>query len=174
MNESRECARAHCARAAVVTMTFSYQEARAVLGGLSAQPIPGALDLCAEHAQKATIPVGWEMLVLKNECENSAKRVEEEKNRDGLTALADALAEAEEAAKIASSDRRESFAARCAVLSGNNQDPRNTRGLSERSAQAPSIGDIPNPWISRVEIPQRSQGPKLRIIEGGENAEKDR
>lgn len=166
MNESRKCTRAHCARPAVATMTFSYQEARAVLGGLSAQPIAGALDLCAEHAEKATVPVGWEMVVLQYECANSAKRVEEERSRDGLTALAEALAEADEAAKAVSAERAQS-AARSGVLNGN------TGGMSERSSLGESIGDIPNPWISRVEIPQRPQRPQLRIIDGGENSGKD-
>ena len=180
MKESRECSRAQCSNPAVATMTFSYQQARAVLGGLSAQPISGALDLCAEHAEKVTVPVGWEMVMLKKDCEKSSRKVEEERSSDGLTALALALAEADEAAKAASANRpasanRHQYDAYSAVSRGNagSVGSRNDLGsagvASNANGMSESIGDIPNPWISRVEIPQRSrhQRPQLRVIDGG-------
>lgn len=50
-------------------MTYSYGEATAVLGPLSPAPVPGAIDLCANHAQTFTVPHGWTMVRLVTEFE---------------------------------------------------------------------------------------------------------
>lgn len=50
-------------------MTYGYDDATAVLGPLSPTPEPGALDLCAHHAQIVTVPRGWTMIRLATDFE---------------------------------------------------------------------------------------------------------
>lgn len=69
-------------------MTYDYKQATAVIGTLSPVPLPGAFDLCVDHAQSVTVPIGWQMIRLKTEFEPVAP------STDDLTALADAIREA--------------------------------------------------------------------------------
>lgn len=69
-------------------MTYGYQEATAVVGPLSPVALPGAYDLCADHARSVTVPVGWQLVQLVTEFEPV------EPSTDDLTALADAIREA--------------------------------------------------------------------------------
>lgn len=43
-------------------MTFAYADSIAVLGPLSFQLEPHAHDLCREHANLLTAPVGWQLV----------------------------------------------------------------------------------------------------------------
>ncbi len=69
-------------------MTYGYKEATAVIGPLSPVPQPGALDLCKEHANSVTAPVGWQMVRLQTEFEDAPP------SDNDLMALADAIREA--------------------------------------------------------------------------------
>ena len=69
-------------------MTYGYEEATAVVGPLSPVALPGAYDLCADHARSVTVPVGWQLIQLVTEFEPV------EPSTDDLTALADAIREA--------------------------------------------------------------------------------
>lgn len=69
-------------------MTYDYKQATAVIGPLSPVPLPGAFDLCVDHAHSVTVPVGWQMIRLKTEFEPVPP------STDDLTALADAIREA--------------------------------------------------------------------------------
>lgn len=81
----RRCCRPGCNRPAVATLTYAYSESTAVVGPLAESPDPHSWDLCAEHADKITVPLGWEML--------RVDRIDEEDD-DDLTALAEAVREA--------------------------------------------------------------------------------
>ncbi|WP_091280203.1 DUF3499 domain-containing protein [Arcanobacterium phocae] len=88
MSPIRHCSRGACKNLAVATMTYDYKQATAVLGPLSPVPLPGAFDLCSQHAHTVTVPVGWQMIRLKTEFEPVPP------STDDLTALADAIREA--------------------------------------------------------------------------------
>lgn len=148
MNDVRPCSRAGCPNPAIATMTFSYKDATAVIGALSQKPVPGALDLCGEHAASATVPIGWQLVRLQAEYEHSAAEIAEAARDDGLTALADALREAEIAAKEKAARDREA-------------------AQRAKSRRRRATGSLPNPWESHIELP--TPRPHLRVIDGGAN-----
>ncbi|MDY5589302.1 MAG: DUF3499 family protein [Arcanobacterium sp.] len=139
MSEIRTCSRAACPNPAVATITFDYRGAVAVLGPLAPEPQPGALDLCEQHMEAVTVPVGWELVRLQAELEVAAQADPEPAAGDQLTALADALSAAETVAR-------------------------------EKRSHAHPTGDLPNPWISQVQLP--SVRPHLTVIDGGEDSER--
>lgn len=69
-------------------MTYGYREATAVIGPLAPVAQPGAFDLCKEHAQSVTAPVGWQMVRLQTEFEDPPP------SDNDLLALAEAIREA--------------------------------------------------------------------------------
>ena len=48
----------------MATLTFAYADSTAVLGPLSPSPEPGAYDLCPRHAERTSVPQGWQVLKL--------------------------------------------------------------------------------------------------------------
>ena len=58
----RPCSRAACGAAAVVTLTYDYRDAMAVVGPLSARHEPHSYDLCARHAERLSAPQGWQVV----------------------------------------------------------------------------------------------------------------
>jgi hypothetical protein len=48
----------------VATLTYVYADSTAVLGPLATFAEPHTYDLCAKHADKLTVPRGWEVLRL--------------------------------------------------------------------------------------------------------------
>ncbi|MFM9376731.1 DUF3499 domain-containing protein [Gordonia sp. VNK21] len=87
MNSPRQCCRPGCSRLAVATLTFVYAESTAVIGPLAGADEPHSWDLCSEHADRITVPVGWQMLRSESEFVQPAEDSE-------LTALAEAVREA--------------------------------------------------------------------------------
>ncbi|GEE03710.1 hypothetical protein nbrc107696_41560 [Gordonia spumicola] len=63
-----------------------YAESTAVVGPLASSDEPHSWDLCAEHAERITVPRGWEML------RSGSGFAEASDDRD-LTALADSVRE---------------------------------------------------------------------------------
>jgi hypothetical protein len=59
---SRQCSRAACSRDAVATLTYDYGDQMAVIGPLSNQPDDAGYDLCATHAERASVPRGWQFV----------------------------------------------------------------------------------------------------------------
>ena len=55
----RRCSRPACKQAAVHTLTYVYRDSTAVLGPLAAYVEPHCYDLCAAHADRMTVPIGW-------------------------------------------------------------------------------------------------------------------
>lgn len=48
----------------MATLTFAYRDSTAVVGPLSGSPVPGAFDLCSLHAERTSVPRGWEVIRL--------------------------------------------------------------------------------------------------------------
>ena len=88
MGSLRQCSRSACQRPAVATLTFVYADSTAVLGPLATYAEPHTYDLCALHAERLTVPRGWEVVRL------ALPDVAPEHNSDDLLALADAVREA--------------------------------------------------------------------------------
>ncbi len=86
MLSSRRCSRPACKQAAVHTLTYVYRDSTAVLGPLAAYVEPHCYDLCAAHADRMTVPIGWEVVRLPD---GPAEEPE-----DDLEALANAVMEA--------------------------------------------------------------------------------
>ncbi|MGA4508359.1 DUF3499 family protein [Propionibacteriaceae bacterium G1746] len=84
----RRCSRTACAQRAVVTLTFDYAGQLAVLGPLAPSPEPNSYDLCRAHAERTSVPQGWDVLRLPESDEPTTAPP-----ADDLLALADAIRE---------------------------------------------------------------------------------
>ena len=84
----RQCTRAACSQPAVATLTYVYADSTAVLGPLATNAEPHSYDLCATHANRLTVPRGWEVVRL------AVEYTEPDPTPDDLTALAEAVREA--------------------------------------------------------------------------------
>lgn len=82
----RNCSRSACRQEAVATLTYVYADSTAVLGPLATYAEPHCYDLCELHAQRLTVPRGWNVLRLELP---GRPRVA----ADDLYALADAVRE---------------------------------------------------------------------------------
>jgi hypothetical protein len=79
----------------VATLTYVYAESTAVVGPLATQAEPHSYDLCAAHANRLTVPRGWQ--VVRHEGELPLPPP----SPDELTALAEAVREAGRAVQAA-------------------------------------------------------------------------
>ena len=78
MSPVRICSRTACKAPAVFTLTYVYRDSTAVLGPLATYAEPHCYDLCAEHSERLTAPMGWELvrLPVEEETEPSADDLE--------------------------------------------------------------------------------------------------
>ena len=83
----RVCSRAGCTTSAVQTLTYIYADSTAVLGPLATFAEPHSYDLCAHHAQRLTVPNGWQ--VIRRELNSGESGPSEE----DLMAIAEAVRE---------------------------------------------------------------------------------
>ncbi len=58
----RPCSKVACGDEAVATLTYDYADALAVLGPLSIRHEPHSYDLCARHAERLSVPQGWQVV----------------------------------------------------------------------------------------------------------------
>ena len=72
----------------MATLTYVYADSTAVLGPLATYAEPHCYDLCAVHAERLTVPRGWDVLRLDPDPDALAP------SSDDLEALADAVREA--------------------------------------------------------------------------------
>ena len=86
---TRPCSRQACRQVAVYTLTYVYRDSTAVLGPLAAYVEPHCYDLCARHADRLTVPRGWDVVRLPAPSEET-----EAEAADDLEALANAVREA--------------------------------------------------------------------------------
>jgi hypothetical protein len=71
----------------VATLTYVYADSTAVLGPLATFAEPHTYDLCANHAERLTVPRGWEVLRLALPSRQPSP--------DDLLALAEAVRDAD-------------------------------------------------------------------------------
>lgn len=55
----RACAKIRCSQEPVATVALSYTERDVVIVDLLPERDPNLLDLCREHVERMTPPVGW-------------------------------------------------------------------------------------------------------------------
>lgn len=55
----RTCAKLRCRARARATVLLRYEDREVVIGELAPEPDPSLVDLCAEHADRLTPPLGW-------------------------------------------------------------------------------------------------------------------
>jgi hypothetical protein len=58
----RPCSKVACNQVAVSTLTYVYADSMAVLGPLSQKAEPHSYDLCAAHAERMSVPQGWQVI----------------------------------------------------------------------------------------------------------------
>ena len=58
----RPCSKVACNSRAVATFTYVYADSMAVLGPLSQSPEPHSYDLCTRHAERMSVPQGWQVI----------------------------------------------------------------------------------------------------------------
>ena len=58
----RPCSKVACNQDAVSTLTYVYADSMAVLGPLSQKAEPHSYDLCATHAERMSVPQGWQVI----------------------------------------------------------------------------------------------------------------
>jgi len=56
---TRRCARPGCPGAAEATLSYNYAERTVWVDDLTVEPHPMLHDLCAEHAARLGVPMGW-------------------------------------------------------------------------------------------------------------------
>lgn len=61
MNE-RPCSKVACSQDAAFTLTYDYADSMAVLGPLSYTAQPHSYDLCDRHADRMSVPHGWQVV----------------------------------------------------------------------------------------------------------------
>ncbi|MGC0143207.1 MULTISPECIES: DUF3499 domain-containing protein [unclassified Pseudactinotalea] len=91
MRATRQCTRSTCTSPAVATLTYVYADSTAVLGPLATHAEPHCYDLCLTHAERLTVPQGWDVVQLATEFEPAPP------SDDDLLALANAVREASRA-----------------------------------------------------------------------------
>lgn len=89
----RGCSRGGCRRKAVMTLTYVYADSVAVVGPLATYAEPHAYDLCEVHAERLTVPNGWN--VIRQELTGTEPGPTDE----DLMAIADAVREVANPAK---------------------------------------------------------------------------
>jgi hypothetical protein len=60
--DARPCSKVACGNQAVSTLTYVYADSMAVLGPLSRSAEPHSYDLCSRHAERLSVPQGWQVV----------------------------------------------------------------------------------------------------------------
>lgn len=55
----RVCAKMRCEAEPVAAMSLRYDQRQVVIGSVGKDRDPGVLELCREHADRITPPIGW-------------------------------------------------------------------------------------------------------------------
>ncbi|MGT2463829.1 DUF3499 domain-containing protein [Sinomonas atrocyanea] len=137
MGPLRHCSRSACRQAAVATLTYVYADSTAVLGPLATFAEPHSYDLCATHAERLTVPRGWDVLRL-------ALPAAPPRSPDDILALADAVREGE----APGDDGNDSSSGRAGAHRADSERA-GDRGAGDRPSRAPL--DVP----PGADIPRR-------------------
>lgn len=84
----RRCSKPSCTKQAVATLTYVYADCTAVLGPLATYAEPHCYDMCQLHAERLTVPKGWEVLRIAPDPDSLRP------SSDDIEALANAVREA--------------------------------------------------------------------------------
>ncbi len=57
----RQCSRTACAAPAAITLTYEYGRSHVWIEDLTAERDPHGYDLCASHAERLSVPLGWHL-----------------------------------------------------------------------------------------------------------------
>ncbi len=60
--DARPCSKVTCSNEAVSTLTYVYADSMVVLGPLSRVAEPHSYDLCVRHAERMSVPKGWQVV----------------------------------------------------------------------------------------------------------------
>jgi hypothetical protein len=121
----------------VATLTYVYADSTAVLGPLATFAEPHSYDLCATHADRLTVPRGWDVLRL-------ALPAAPPRSPDDILALADAVRESE----AAGDDGNDASSGRAGAHRADSEQA-GDRGAGDRPSRAPL--DVP----PGADIPRR-------------------
>ncbi|AMM32126.1 hypothetical protein SA2016_1447 [Sinomonas atrocyanea] len=121
----------------MATLTYVYADSTAVLGPLATFAEPHSYDLCATHAERLTVPRGWDVLRL-------ALPAAPPRSPDDILALADAVREGE----APSDDGNDSSSGRAGAHRADSEHA-GDRGAGDRPSRAPL--DVP----PGADIPRR-------------------
>ncbi|PZE26399.1 MULTISPECIES: DUF3499 family protein [unclassified Curtobacterium] len=58
----RICSKVACGAGAVATLTYDYADSMVVVGPLSIRVEPHGYDLCGRHAERLSVPRGWQVV----------------------------------------------------------------------------------------------------------------
>jgi hypothetical protein len=58
----RLCSKTSCSRDATATLTYVYADSQAVVGPLAERKEPHSYDLCGDHSERLSAPVGWHIV----------------------------------------------------------------------------------------------------------------
>ncbi|WIA98996.1 MULTISPECIES: DUF3499 family protein [unclassified Curtobacterium] len=58
----RICSKVACGGSAAATLTYDYADSMVVVGPLSTRVEPHGYDLCARHAARLRVPLGWDVV----------------------------------------------------------------------------------------------------------------
>lgn len=58
-SDVRRCSRNGCRWPASASLTYAYARSIVWIEDLTPQPHPAAYDLCAAHAERLAVPIGW-------------------------------------------------------------------------------------------------------------------
>jgi hypothetical protein len=58
---SRLCDRSGCGRPSVATLSYNYARRTVWIEAATAEPHPSTYDLCVGHAEKFSVPRGWDL-----------------------------------------------------------------------------------------------------------------
>lgn len=61
MDRARHCARPTCSAPAAASLTYHYGSRSVWVDNLDEEREPSAYDLCAGHAARLRVPVGWQL-----------------------------------------------------------------------------------------------------------------
>jgi Protein of unknown function (DUF3499) len=61
IHRARQCSRTSCADLAVATLTYHYQRSTVWIDELTAEREPYGYDLCERHADRVSVPHGWQL-----------------------------------------------------------------------------------------------------------------
>ena len=128
MGLTRGCSKTGCKRPAVATLTYAYADRAVVLGPLATYAEPHTYDLCREHAERMTGPLGWEVVRVGGEFSEPALAP------DDLLALADAVREAGRPRA-----QRPPSAARAAAGASRGDDHGDARGQARVEADSGAV-----------------------------------